>query len=184
MLDISRNSVKGKRKEAEELVILPTSHQSSHHDGGLKDSGKKRTFASVVAPLSGDANIRVWEYSHDAVKWMHRALKNRPELQDLSDDALADWLQTHAPVGSMVAEGQKLQPTTKTIARGSSMAFLASLLHAGSALSVRETRLNYRMHLYVIRSGFEKNFKHGAAHVLHKFLQRCCAKWEGGDYDV
>ena len=170
-------------KNNKRIFKKAVAHQSMHPDGRESDAGVVPSFCPMLMALNDDATLRVWECSHDLQEYAYDAVNDDTRLKNADEDAVAAHLRRVAPEGSMLATGGILHPKTIVIPRAWYAVFLPSLLHAGSCISDYATRINYRLHVYARIRG-KRGFKHGAAHAPHKIATWCCAKWQGGDYDL
>ena len=186
---VSRNLLNQKLLANAELQGLKeaTASQSGHTDGGKEDSASAPAFVGFISPVNGAANLRVWDCSHDLVRYVHDGAHEDTTMFELSSEDEADYLQKQAPAGSMLQQGRKIPAKTLRIPKGESAAFLPTLMHAGSAIGRLATRISYRLHVYAllpVLSGNLRGFVHGAAYSTHPLLMRFCDKSEGGDHDL
>ena len=162
--------------------------QSAHQDGQLEEAlGDEPSFLSAIIPITGDANLRVWDYSHDMTELLADVTSRNSQVRKWNDDPsgageelVANWIDGHAPIGSVMANQQRIPAKTIRVPLGSSTVFLPHFYHAGSAMAREALEMCYRMHIYVLLPG-DRGFVHGGANHCHAFMRRYLESWEGGD---
>lgn len=166
-----------KRPKINLTNLAEFANEGAHHEETLDEADEIPLFLSAVVALTDEPateGIRVWPYSHDAVMYMHRALKADPDLASYTQHEVADYLQLHAPETSNVANGISIRPTDICIPRASSLLYLPSMVQAQCGWQFSDQRLIYRMGIQVIRPQCTNLVLPPAHHALHVFLMRCC----------
>lgn len=169
----------------------PSTFQSLHTDDDATSACADPNFCSYLAAITDDADVRVWDDSHDVVAelvnverssqfFTSEAFDQMPDR--IQEASAASFLRAMAAPGSLIHRGEKIMAKIASIPRGSCMVFLASLAHAGAGMHRRATRINWRMHLYGLRPGKEFH-QQQAAFIPARGLASMCEKSLGGDND-